>query len=396
MANNVDRRASTASMESQRTIAIGGSFRNSNLNVLADEFAADSFLVADGFRPPPPSNDANTRRPRTPPRINERRSIALQPPTYNPPPKTKQVPAMSLNQLGIASRNSFSLRHDAQQSDPPQRMSSMASTLNPGYTSRPLSTISNFTIPRSQSPFVGASGPSHPYDMYHQNTSLNRASSSSTVRPTERPYAGADRPMHPYGLYPQSTAAEGESDPLMASTDIASVGFPGLGQQYARRLGPDGEDADDIIGPDGHTEQLPPYTRYPDRRGETRSLQTKERAIPVTETSAPSSPELGWTPPMTASMTDALLPGRARCDGDAPAVDNDNTSTETESTKEKWTKKSKKRTCFGRLPYWSLCLMVFALVILAAMVGALIGHFIPSRQHSDNMHHSAGSADHRP
>ena len=393
MAHNIDRRASAASTTSQRTISTRRSSRNSNL--FADELASDSFMVADGFRPRALSNDANPRRSRTPPRINERRSLALQPPIESSPSRSKKFPPMPSNQNGIAARNSFSLRHDTQQSDPPQRMASMASTATSDSTLRPLSTISDFTVPpRSQSPFVGASGPSHPYGMYPQNTSLNRASSTATVRPTERLYTGPDRPMHPYGVCPQTTTPEGEGDPLIASTDIASVGFPGLRQQYARRLGPDGEDADDIIGPDGHTEQLPPYTRYPDRRGEARSTHNKERSAPAAEASPPSSPDLPWTATTAASMSDALLPNRARSDGETTAVDSETASPEAESTKEKWAERSKRRTCFGKLPYWSICLMVFALVLLAAVGGAFLWRFIGSRHSSDNSHgHQWGMPD---
>ena len=197
-------------------------------------------------------------------------------------------------------------------------------------------------------------------------------------------------------MYHQDTAPEGENDPLIASTDIASVGFPGLRQQYARRLGPDGEDADDIIGPDGHTEQLPPYTRWPDRRGETRSSQAKERIIPTVEVSPPSSPDMPWTATPTASMSDALLPGHVRSDGDATAVESQNISPEIGSTREKWTVRSKKRTCFGRLPYWLVCLLIIGLVLVAAFLGVLIGRVLPKHSdddHSDDDHSPHGMPD---
>lgn len=116
---------------------------------------------------------------------------------------------------------------------------------------------------RSESPYQGPSGPSFPYQMYPQNTRVARTMSvatTSTAAIRERPYDGPAGPTHPYGMYPQSISPDA---PEAIPTAIP-VGFPGLNNDYQRRIGPEGEEAADIIGPDGHTEQLPPYTQYPD------------------------------------------------------------------------------------------------------------------------------------
>ena len=179
--------------------------------------------------------------------------------------------------------------------------------------------------------------------------------------------------MHPYGMYPQTTVPGMENESLEPSGDIASVGFPGLRQQqYARRLGPDGEEADDILGPDGHTEQLPPYTRFPSAG----PLPTKGRYVPVLQPiAAPRSPELPQTANSASSMSDALLANNASHEYSQDAVVNQ-PNPQDQSTKERWTDKSKQKTCFGRLPRWAVALMIFLLVIMAALAGALIGRFV--------------------
>lgn len=280
----------------------------------------------------------------------------------------------------MVARNSFSLRYDA--ADSPQRIPSMAQTET---SQRPVSSISGFSIPRTQSPFVGASGPSHPYGMYPQDTSLNRSSTISSIRPPERQYTGPSQPTHPYGMYPQAAAPEPDANPLAASADIASVGFPGLGRQYARRLGPDGEEADDIIGPDGHTEQLPPYTRYP------HALPSKERYAPGnSEESSQSSPRILES---NASASESLLAGTTQA-GDSEPSGQREPSAERPSTKEMWTERGKKRTCFGTMPRWTVVLILVAIVVGAATIGGLIGRFVrPPPHHPPPAFGAATSSD---
>lgn len=115
----------------------------------------------------------------------------------------------------------------------------------------------------TEAPYQGPSGPSHPYEMYPQNVRLARTLSvttSSTEPLLESPYTGPRAPTHGYVMSPQ--AMPGEASAL--SMPVMTVGFTGLPDQYQRRLGPEGEDVADVIGPDGHSEPLPPYTRYPD------------------------------------------------------------------------------------------------------------------------------------
>jgi hypothetical protein len=70
------------------------------------------------------------------------------------------------------------------------------------------------------------------------------------------------QPTHPYALYQQTTFEEPE-DIEEAPTQHIPIGFIGRPNTYRRTTGPDGEELE-VIGPDGHMEQLPPYSRYPD------------------------------------------------------------------------------------------------------------------------------------
>ena len=247
-----------------------------------------------------------------------------------------------------------------------------------------MSTISNFSIPRTQSPYQGATGPSHPYGMYPQDISLARSSSvatQSTLRVPERAYNGPSGPTHPYGMYHQDTAGEGEVSPIEPNEPIIPVGFPGLGQQYRRRLGPDGEDADDIVGPDGHTEQLPPYTRYPDhvsRKGQISrptsrpaSIMEEQQALAPNDNSA------------SANEADTERNGPQENVPLSPIPEHANESGSIRE-KGKWSARSKRKLCHGKLPVWAICTLVFIVVLLAALLGGVIGRFVGHRSGKHN------------
>lgn len=357
-------------------------------DLMNNDYSLESFPVADGYQPPSRSR-ATDSSSSSPPRTYSRRSVALQtyPSSSFPDPPKKKQPQRD-NTSGLAPRNSFSLRHDAQYSDLPRRMASVASTssMTEPSPSKLYSTTSRLPIPRPTSTFVGASAPSHPYGMYPQNTSLTRQSTISTAfhHSPSRSLSGSHRPIHPYAMYTQSTEDNIETDPLHSSGDIASVGFPGSEHQYTRRLGPEGEEADDIIGADGHTEQLPPYTRYPNGR-DASPIPPKQRITSVLPPESRIS-HISLQTPQTANsatpMTDPLLINRAPFDGAMdPLVDGGNT--QDPSTREKLASRSKRRTCFGHLPVWAVALMLALLVVVAAVLGAIIGHLVSHASHGD-------------
>jgi hypothetical protein len=334
---------------------------------------ADGFQPADGFRPDTSSSSSSTT-PTHRPQTLSRNSTRRQPPPPRPWEESKPLrSSIAKNGWGGGvPQNEFALRHDADEA--PRRMASTRTEMS----QRPNSIISMFSLPPAQSPYIGASGPSHPYGMYPQDTSLNRSSTVSSS------YAGLQRPTHPYGMYPQTTSAEGD----LAETDIATVGFPGLARPYARRLGPDGEDADDIIGPDGHTEQLPPYTRYPDGDG-----PNKERYAPIGAASIRTASISGrsirastieeTTTQQAASPRERLL---ATDDSEEASPEADTP----EGTRPKWARRGKRRFFGGRVPAWFVCAGMIILIALAATVGGVIGHHMGVKQSPHDSPHKEG------
>ena len=355
------------------------SIRRSNPDVFSDDYALEAIPVSNSIRPDV-VEDTTISPTRTTVRSIPRRPVPSEP--RPEPPSDSPRRKQSSKRYGGGS--SVSSRHAAPAWAVPQRAPSMASVsgMSDGmFTSqRQTSMISSFSVPRIPSPYQGATGPSHPYAMYPQDTLLNRTSTISSLRPPERSYNGPNGPMHPYGMYPQNTVLEPETIPASALVPIAPVGFPGLGQHYTRRLGPDGEEADDIIGPDGHTEQLPPYTKYPD------SAVTKERYAP----DAPNSEESSASP-----LTQAEMPVVQGLVDETQASDDENIEINVAAAgaagqpiwrgtaRQRWTRRSKKRTCCGAVPRWAVILIVVLAVLLAAVLGGVIGRWV-SQSHGNH------------
>lgn len=237
--------------------------------------------------------------------------------------------------------------------------------------------------PRAQSPYQGATGPSHPYGMYPQDISVTRtasAATSSTFRRPERAYSGPGGPTQPYGMYTQNTVPE-DGDSMGGFGSSIAPAFPGLGQGYRRRLGPDGEDVDDLIGPDGYTEQLPPYTRYADGLSPKMDLAEPPReegpVLPQQTRQQPPEqvhflPGENYRPPDVQSP----VPSNPFDDRSAPsssttAVDSADRS-EKGRLKDRIKKKSTRPVCWGLIPCWLSICIVFA-ICLAILLGGIIG-----------------------
>ena len=391
MADRRDRRRSSAS---QQTIDASYDNHHESFDMFSSDYAVDSLPVADGYQPSSLSRDANPSS--SPPRATSRRSIAFQTdPSMLSDSQKKKKQSLHDSAAGLAPRNSFSLRHDAQYSEAPRRMTTVSSASGmSGISSlRPFSTASRLSMPRPPSHYAGASAPSHPYGMYPQNISLNRQSVASTIRSSpHRSNSSSQRPTHPYGMYPQSTE-DSETDPMLSSTDIASVGFPGLNQQFARRVESGAEEADDIIGPDGHTEQLPPYSRYPDGREAgplAPKLRTASSLPPGSRISHLSTMmEMPQSAHSATSMTDALLTNRNTVGG-LSSLYATSVPPHEYSTREKLAQKSRQRTCFGRLPVWAVVLMLILLVMVAATLGGVVGKVL-HQSHQDDTTPTAGA-----
>ncbi|KAI9832920.1 MAG: hypothetical protein M1819_003950 [Sarea resinae] len=362
----------------------------SNPNVFSDEFALEPLEVSDGFMPRSMTEDDNPSAPVSHLTDNNATARTSFSPT-SPPQSPQKPPRPSKSSKGHAGHDSFALQHDGSTGSliapQPSSVATNAAASHPAVPPpRPMSIASSFNIPRTQSPYQGATGPSHPYAMYPQGIGMARSPSiatTSTIRAPERSFQGPNGPAHPYGMYPQNTLEEGE--PAVVPPQIP-IGFPGLGQEYQRRLGPEGEEAADIIGPDGHTEQLPPYTRYPDvippkevPEAPPNLNVPPQNAPGVSQDSlnSPQSPLAGSV--ISGSSNAELNTSQAQA---AEGEDGDGTG----NFKEKLTEKGKRRICWRKVPLWAVVLIVIVLVLLSVLTGGLVGGLVSRTRNRAGSH----------
>ena len=364
------------------------SARNS-VRISAD-FGSDDYgasAIADGFRPFRPDDDGSQQAPvSSSPSTN---TLVVDESLPSSPPSAPGTPSSAPK--AHRPHESFALRHDGAmgpitESSRPTRSSSVSTDSAPFI--------------HTESPYQGPDGPSHPYQMYPQNVRLARTMStttSSTEAMTESTYTGPRGPAHPYGMYTQTIAAESGDVPRAAPVPI----LDGLPDQYQRRMGPEGEDIADIIGPDGHTEQLPPYTRYPDETYARKVRDAEDSDGPlagvatvVRANAAPLSPEaipgaggigLATRNPEFESM-DNLDSPRSRHSSrsfSSDASDHEiNTAAARVSEKEKPPKAWQvwmRRRMWGIVPYWAICMTLVVLALMVAVLGSVIGTFMAKR-----------------
>ncbi|KAF7511711.1 hypothetical protein GJ744_003874 [Endocarpon pusillum] len=231
---------------------------------------------------------------------------------------------------------------------------------------RASSTSSHFSMPRAQSPYVGATGPSHPYGMYPQITRTSSIASASTVRPIERPFVTANGPEHPYAMYSQNTVPE-EDDASLAEATIP-VGFPGMAQPYRSGGQTRRDDVSDIVGSDGHIEELPPYTRFADEIAPKESLPRIQAVhLPaVVPQEVPMSPQSRHTQHVDTVVE---LSSTSSRNGDSDS---------SVGFKEKIKQKGKQRVC-GGLPFWFF-FVIIGVLLLGVVLGAIIGGVIGSQK----------------
>ncbi|KAK3349328.1 hypothetical protein B0T25DRAFT_569974 [Lasiosphaeria hispida] len=381
------------SSDLERRISMRNSVRVS-FNGGDDEFDAFAGMVSDGFRP---THSGPPLEPITPSISVSSASSIITDPFAEPSDLTAESDTSRPSSVAKAHRphESLSLRHDGGMG-PIHQSTGLTRTSS-------VSTQSTAFIPAADSPYRGPSGPSHPYEMYPQNVRWARTMSmttSSTEPISESSYTGPRVPAHPYGLYPQDTVVGPTSIPAPA----IPIGFNGLPDRYQRRIGPEGEDIADIIGPDGHTEQLPPYTRYPD---ETYARKLREvddssegviggvvvaPAAPVLQTAGlgaiPGAGGLGLATrnPEFESMDDLGTP-QSRHSSRSFTSDSDheiNTAAAGMSEKGKppakgWQEWMRRRV-WGIVPVWSICLTIVVLLLMGVILGSVVGAFMSKQK----------------
>ncbi|RKK47007.1 hypothetical protein BFJ63_vAg2144 [Fusarium oxysporum f. sp. narcissi] len=363
-----------------------------------DDYDLSAMMVADGFRPSDnatssssinPTSNSNTQPESS---LSSTESFSQQ----SASTKSSQAPLVSgSDEIAPAIRN-----RPSSISKPHRNHDSLAlrndgtSTADRSHIRNNHSLSSDSPVIRAESPYTGPSGPSHPYQMYPQRT-MSVATTSTTanaVIPEDRSYGGTQAPTHPYALYTQNTTS-GES-----SAPSIPVGFNGLGGTYQRQLGPDGEEAGDLVGPLGHMEELPPYTRYPDNAYVPKPA-TQTPVSPVSPVSEPASPTreipgaggigMATRDPEFSSTDDDLALPRTRPSvrshaSEASHHDINTAAAETSEkpTVNKWQRRAKKKL-WGIVPYWAICLLLVGLILMGIIMGAVIGTML-TKNHNNN------------
>lgn len=369
--------------ERRRSLADG-------MDVFDDEFEVDDFdVVADGFRPERRSGTGAADA--TPAHNHDREGYAVAaryvPRPVTPPAGMTEGPSRNSTRKSRTYANPFASPEDEAET-PLRRTPSGNFTADLAH--RSVSSASSNVYASTHSPRMAAGGPSHPYGMYPQGTMARTPSvaTQSTVRP-QRNSSVRGGPAHPYAMYPQGVGDDLE-DEHESPQNLVPVGFPGLGQSYQRRMGPEGEDQD-LIGDFGHTEQLPPYTRYPEDGPEKPLL-----GVPDPPTALHSRAPVQGSDPGNPLMHAHLLPEQTQSMSDESTLRRQGSMASRRSTlprlepvsssdtligsKKSWTEKTwqerrRTRLCCG-IPFIWLAIGLAALLFVTALVGGVIGGYV--------------------
>ncbi|KAF2747393.1 hypothetical protein M011DRAFT_58556 [Sporormia fimetaria CBS 119925] len=296
---------------------------------------------------------------------------------------------------------------------------------------RPLSVTSVGSFAPMTQPDASSQGPSHPYAMYPQH-----AIDAPAAQPDHASTLGP-APTHPYSLYQQTMAPRDDGELYAGDAQtVIPVGFSGA-NLYHRRTGPDGEEQD-MVGPDGHTEQLPPYSRFPEEgptkaalAAEESAAQARMAAAALALSTAPESPfqhspvspvgplspllsqsPIALVPPQSASPVSPIAPGPppspiAPTPGTEPTYAStaqpplspppppppqSATSVTSASLAEGGPHEKQgneaaivpwwKRRVFRRLPAWVAVMIVLLLVVFAIVLGVAVGKVAYNRANS--------------
>ena len=353
---------------------------SSNPDVFSDEYALDPLELTDGQGTKSVDRDGSDDVASLPPVLETpRRSLSFQR-AFESPKGSIRRSGGSQRSDGLSSISSRSDERGSQSFGPPRSVASVSDMGSSSLTPhRSIRSVSTFGFPRVQSPYQGATGPSHPYGMYPQDIGVARtpsAATTSTIRQAERSYSGPNGPTQPYAMYTQNTVPEDDQDAVADIPLPIAAGFPGLGLNYQRRLGPEGEDVDDLIGPDGYAEQLPPYSRY-------------ANGVPPKYTSGIGSVRRSAPPiPLDDSqetLNNSEIPSNTREEATAVNPFDDSATELTSATgttvlskheggnfKERIREKSRGKVCCGILPCW-LFGVIILIIVFAVFIGGIIG-----------------------
>lgn len=329
-----------------------------------DDYDLEAMGISDGFRPSAAMTGHN--------RMSSQTSQLNTPGRRTPPPRPSSTTKPKLD--------SFALRHDGAMGPVGRSNSIVASNVNAGPT-RSSSVSTDMAYVRTESPYQGPSGPSHPYQMYPQESRMARTMSvatTSTVQVPDRPYNGPGGPTHPYGMYPQNTVPEAEVAGAAAIPPVP-VGFPGLNNNYQRRLGPEGEEIAGIIGQDGHTEELPPYTQYPEEAFARKTRPTVQ--VPQVPLAGAGGIGLATRNPEFESQEDLNTPqsrqsARSMMSDSSHQINMAAAVVSEKPPLKKWQQVAKRKAC-GIVPYWAIGLAVIVFILFGIILGTVLAILRP-------------------
>jgi hypothetical protein len=269
----------------------------------------------------------------------------------------------------------------------------------------------------NSSRFESSPGPASTYDAntpYHAR--ISRISFSYPRRPTSTASSSVS-PAHPYALYQQTTfEEEPEEDGRPLSSTSIPVGFPPRSANFRRRVGADGEELG-VIGPDGHLEQLPPYTRYPDAGpagpkqpppaiatngrpdGEVVSSSSISTTVPSPVTPVhPAHPDAAFVatgePQPQQSSNPAGSTSRLPVTPNLPQSESTRTlrSSSSSLAEEKarkapggWRKRRNRKMICGTVPLWAVLLFAFLCIFLAVIAGGVIGGMLSQQRERNKL-----------
>ena len=367
---------------SSQSLRARDSARISNPNIFSDDFALEPLEITDDHQTASSNRGSNHEEAAA--ATTPRQSSSFQQASGSPGGSLRRSGG-SQNSDGYSSTVSRSDNYTSRFSSPPRSITSVSDSGNTVSTQhRSVGTISTFGFPLAQSPYHGPTGPSQPYGLYSQDIGLSRNPSTgttSTIRRPERSYSGPNGPTQPYGMYAQNTVPEDDAELIGGLAPQHASRLPASHQNYQRRLGPDGEDADDLIGPDGYTEQLPPYSRYangvpPKYTSGLGNIDSRSTPPAPEEALRDSQETLNNSPSRDADLINPFSDSSTQLSSTAsPAIPPKH---EDASLKERIQRRSKKKVCCG-ISCW-LCLAMVVVVFLAVLLGGVVGGVVAHKR----------------
>lgn len=344
---------------------------STNPNVFSDEFSLERYTSSDS------SHDNDSRRNSstlsTDPHSTSRTCTPLSSRPSQPEGVSAENPFDDNSRI-LPDEDHDSARPSSVRKVPPQRQSSVT-------TSSTTSRAGYVPVPRPMSPYRGATGPSHPYGMYPQ-IGVSRSSSiwtTSTVRAYDAPPpAGSAPPQHPYALYQQNIGLEQD-----IGDQIIPMGFPPNGFQLHHACG-QADDVGDIIGPDGHLEQLPPYSRYPE------GVRPKSGHSPASIASAMREQEQEQSshaePAASSGDSSRTLVDTSASADRGRLADRSSDTSGPVSFNEKLKQRGRRKCCGA--PLWLLALLGLGMVvggIIGGVIGGLLGEKTGEKRSKDKL-----------